>query len=648
MGKDIKIMVVCHKKAEVAKNDYLYPIQVGTSLSEEYFEDMLHDNTGENISDQNRYYAELTAQYWAWKNLDAEYYGLFHYRRYLSFHLTELEKEYWTDEKGLPICDRTYNRITDKALAEIRLDKKRMEYIISNYDLIAPIPDEMEMTVYKQYKESAFHRIEDLDTAMDVIIELYPDYIQAMQKYLNSKKAYFCNMYIMKKEVFQEYSQWLFTILEKVREQRNHSNYNVGEQRAVAFLAERLFGIFYTHALESGKLKTLELQRIVWKNTKAFPEVKKKDGRNNVPLVMACDNRYLRHAATVILSAVQHLQPGYVLDVLIFERGILPNNRKLLAKTMEKYHNVSVRYVDMEYMDNQDLDERLPSHYPAEISYRLAASYVLQEYDKFLYLDCDTLVLGNLAELYRIDLEDKVWGMTQDIDFLSHCRKEKDWKKYAKNKLGIEDGMPCFQSGVMIFNAKLMRERFDLQELIDMLKKNNYRFVDQDLLNVVGKGMVKEIGLEWNYQAEYREGNFSRKKDLMSYVPYKEYKEYLKAEKNAKIVHYCIPIHLRPWFHPDCIYGVEYWKVVRESYFFELILADMARGENARMGTVLQQGENENFSIIGNEFIKIKGIDELINIESVQIKLIRLMSKMFPVNSRRREAARKLGRKVLR
>ncbi len=649
MGKDIKIMVVCHKKAVTAKNDYLYPIQVGTSTSEEYFEDMLHDNMGENISNLNKYYAELTAQYWAWKNLDAEYYGLFHYRRYFSFRLVEMEKECWTDEKGLPVYDRFYNRITDKALAEIHLDEKRMESIISGYDLIAPIPDEMEMTVYQQYKESAFHRIEDLDAAEDVIIELYPDYITDMHEYLNSKKAYFCNMFIMKKEIFKEYSQWLFAILEEVLKRRNYENYNIGEQRALAFLAERLFGIFYTHACRSGNLKILELQRVVWKNTNPFPEVKKKAGSNYVPLVLACDNSYVRHAATVILSAAQNLSAGYLLDVLILERGIKQNSRKLLKRTLEKYQNVSVRYVDMGYMDNQILDENLPSHYPAEISYRLAASYVLDEYDKFLYLDCDTLVLGNLAELFELDLEDKVWGMAKDLDFLAHCRKEKAWRKYARNKLGIEIGMPCYQSGVMIFNAKRMRETFKLKDLMDMLVKNKYRFVDQDVLNVIGKGFVKEIDLEWNYQADYRDGEFARKKDLMAYVSTKEYEKYLNAEKNAKIVHYCIPIHLRPWFNPNIIYGYEYWSVVRKSCFFEIILADMARGENVRSEiAVPTRKENDNFSLIGNDFIKIRGMDELINIESVQIKLIKFMSRIFPMNSKRREAARKLGRKVLR
>ena len=81
----IKIYVVCHKPSYVPENPYLYPIQVGTALSKSPLEGMLHDNEGDNISDRNKSYCELTAQYWAWKNEDADYYGFFHYRRYFAF-----------------------------------------------------------------------------------------------------------------------------------------------------------------------------------------------------------------------------------------------------------------------------------------------------------------------------------------------------------------------------------------------------------------------------------------------------------------------------------------------------------------------------------------------------------------------------------
>ena len=62
---DIRIYVVCHKPAYVPENPYLYPIQVGTALSGKKLPGMLHDDEGDNISERNKTYCELTAQYWA-------------------------------------------------------------------------------------------------------------------------------------------------------------------------------------------------------------------------------------------------------------------------------------------------------------------------------------------------------------------------------------------------------------------------------------------------------------------------------------------------------------------------------------------------------------------------------------------------------
>ena len=74
MSKNIKIFISCHKRCNFLKNKYVSPIQVGAALSSERFEDMEHDDEGENISILNPMYCELTAQYWAWKNIDADYY----------------------------------------------------------------------------------------------------------------------------------------------------------------------------------------------------------------------------------------------------------------------------------------------------------------------------------------------------------------------------------------------------------------------------------------------------------------------------------------------------------------------------------------------------------------------------------------------
>ena len=74
---DIKLFVCCHRPVDVPKHPLLVPLQVGAALADSRFYGFLHDDAGENISRKNRSYCELTAQYWVWKNVRADYYGFF-------------------------------------------------------------------------------------------------------------------------------------------------------------------------------------------------------------------------------------------------------------------------------------------------------------------------------------------------------------------------------------------------------------------------------------------------------------------------------------------------------------------------------------------------------------------------------------------
>ena len=102
---NIKILVVAHKQCEIPKDDVYLPIQVGKVLHPDLNLGYQPDNDGENISEKNPYYSELTAIYWAWKNLKADYIGLVHYRRYLGM---KHGKDKWqcllTKEEAQALC----------------------------------------------------------------------------------------------------------------------------------------------------------------------------------------------------------------------------------------------------------------------------------------------------------------------------------------------------------------------------------------------------------------------------------------------------------------------------------------------------------------------------------------------------------------
>ena len=78
----IKVIIAAHKQYLMPDKDCYLPVQVGSALHKAV--GYTPDNTGDNISEKNPYYCELTGLYWAWKNLPADVLGLVHYRRYMG------------------------------------------------------------------------------------------------------------------------------------------------------------------------------------------------------------------------------------------------------------------------------------------------------------------------------------------------------------------------------------------------------------------------------------------------------------------------------------------------------------------------------------------------------------------------------------
>lgn len=242
---EIKLLVSCHRLFPVPEHPLLVPIQVGTALSGEHFPGFLHDNEGENISAKNPAYCELTAQYWAWKNLRADYCGFFHYRRYLY------------PDTGAKLPYRIEGTPTPELLD--RLGYGRFSELISHYDMILPKGEDMRLPVREHYANAPFHHRRDLDLMEALIRKRRPDYVPAMEKYLSGTVCYFGNIFIAGWEVFEDYCGWLFPLLEEFDRRADVAGYGPQEGRVDGYLAERLLGVWATHHWE---LRQLELPRV--------------------------------------------------------------------------------------------------------------------------------------------------------------------------------------------------------------------------------------------------------------------------------------------------------------------------------------------------------------------------------------------------
>lgn len=243
---DIKLFVCCHQPAQVPKHPLLVPIQVGAALADSHFSGYLHDDTGDNISVKNRSYCELTAQYWAWKNVEADYYGFFHYRRFLYPDI-KVKLPYRVErEASLSLLDK--------------LGYAEFEQLIRQYDIIVPKGENMYVSVREHYAKAPYHHQKDLELAEQIIHERHSEMAPALEAYLSGTVCYFGNIYIMRRGIFHDYCAWLFSILEEFDQRADVSQYSAQERRVDGYLAERLLGVYVT--FWRNELKTLELTRV--------------------------------------------------------------------------------------------------------------------------------------------------------------------------------------------------------------------------------------------------------------------------------------------------------------------------------------------------------------------------------------------------
>lgn len=238
---DIKILIATHKKYWMPSDEVYMPIHVGREGKDNL--GYVGDNTGENISIKNPNYCELTGLYWAWKNLDCEYIGLCHYRRYFAHKSKSSKLE---DKKQAIFTRDDYERLLQQY--DVILPKKRNYFI---------------ETVRSQYEHAHNKRV--LDEIEKIIKMQYPSYIEAFEKVMNSRKLHIYNMFVMNKALFDEYCTWLFDILFTLEKRIDITNYDKYNARVFGFLSERLFNIWLEK--KQLKIKTVNvvfLEKINW------------------------------------------------------------------------------------------------------------------------------------------------------------------------------------------------------------------------------------------------------------------------------------------------------------------------------------------------------------------------------------------------
>ncbi|MBR1391658.1 MAG: DUF4422 domain-containing protein [Lachnospiraceae bacterium] len=564
---DVKLFVTHTPNKDTLRlqDSFFYNVIAGSDFQKKDVpEGVLCDNQGENISSRNKSYCELTTQYWAWKNQEADYYGFCHYRRFFSFNRKKLKEDEW----GTVI----YPAMNGQVKQELCLNEEAIQEYVNQYDfLIAEGIETKKLnakSVYDHYAQAQELHVQDVDLLLQIIDERYPELSDIAKAYFKGKIFYPCNMFIMKKELFQQYSTMLFDLLDVFEQRADMSRYSREGYRTTGHLGERMTGIFYEYLREKGGYRLGELQIALIQHADAEPQIEAVSDEHVVPIVLAANQKYVPIMYTCAQSVVEHTSEENRYEIYVFHTDIDADSQKIFHEELER-KNVRFTFVNvLPYVSGYRLQAK--EHITTETFYRFLILDILKGYSKVVYLDCDMIIMRDVADLYHIDLDNNLIGAAKDPDFMGQCNGANlDTKAYCEKTLQI-DPLQYFQAGVLLLNVTELNQVITVKELLEMADTGIYKYSDQDILNIVCKNRVSYIDMSWNMIVDC---NHERWHGVIKYAPYYIMDQYEAARKHPYIIHYAG--FLKPWMKADEDFAEEFWRVARRNRYYETIMYEM-------------------------------------------------------------------------
>lgn len=571
---DIKIFVSNRiDQDSITIDDSIYiPVRCGAIYDKRENIEMLGDDTGDNISEKRMYLNELTVQYWAWKNIDADYYGLCHYRRYLNLSNCQSYSE-----NQFQLVQEPY--ITKEIIDKYRLEEKSALHWIKKHDIvttrlfdISKIENDPNYNHFKRYERTVGKTLasSSIKKTLEIIKTLYPDYYDTAKAHFSSSTAYFCNCFIMKKNLFHDYSKWLFNILFELEKNIDYTLLSENQSRIVGFISEDLLSIYLKYI--NNKIKSAYLQLVYFNNTSDHKKIVPAFNKNNIPIILAADDLYIKYASVLINSIIKNSSLENYYDILILETDISNYNKFLVSSLINNYKNFSIRFINI----SREIDKRnfqLYAHYKKYNVYRLIAPEILDCYDKAIYLDSDMIVNRDIKDLFSIDINNYFLGAIPDIRYHAWNNEENnDLVSYSQDVLKFNKKDLYFNSGVLLYNLSKFRNEYSASYLLSLCEARFWHYIDQDVLNIVTKDNVKFLPFNWNLMITCDKFATEQKAPLQMYNEYKE------AHDNPYIIHYAG--NFMPCNVPDADLFHYFWIYARDTPFYEILLNFMPNNKD--------------------------------------------------------------------
>ena len=588
----LKICVGYHKPSFLLKGDCFVPMWGGKAVAGQASKDgaglsaeeqrwmnehCIGDDSGDNISDKNRNYCEATYLYWMWKNYkklgNPEYIGFLQYRAHWI-----LKKEY-VDSRPV---NKFYNMIGNKCFSEdyqyrIGLTESALENILKDSDVVICESD-MGKTV-QQYKEAHFSQdIRWWQDCIDIVNKDWPQYASYVNCYNNQNKYVWKNCFIMKREDFLEYCDFLFDVLAKIDKcaKPEYKNMTTEQMRVPAYVSETLLGAYVLY-LKDKKRRITNIPLMVvekpFDSLCSLPQYIEPVFKKAVPVVFIADENYVKYTAVAIESLIQNASEKNNYDVIILHDGRIKNETQQRIEKMQT-KNVSIRFFNAQYyIQKYNFAEFFHRRLNTMPYLKLFIHEILHDYDKAIFLDGDMLILNDIAKLYNESLNGKLIGAVND--YVMTKTKDSFWnfrRNYviSNNKMNNIDNY--FNSGMLLFDLNKMR---NTPELINRFI-NEARFKhpdrlhhDQDVFNFVLENDVKKLSHKYNFQTCLLSIS-SISQNIPAEIK-QEMQQLIKNFDDIVVAHY--DGDKKPWqITADDWFSNIWWKYARQTPFYEEFL----------------------------------------------------------------------------
>lgn len=294
-----------------------------------------------------------------------------------------------------------------------------------------------------------------------------------------------------------------------------------------------------------------------------------------IPIFFSTDDNYIPYLDVAISSLIANASGDYTYRILVLNTGLDPENIRKVRQNERP--GVRIDFVDIS-REVEAIKTRLKNvyHFSVVTYYRLFIASLFPQYEKVIYLDCDLVVLGDVSQLYNVELGENVLGAAPE----QFVQNTKEFRTYAEQALGVDPDQ-YVNAGVLLMNLKEFRKNRIEEKFVQLITEYDFDLLDPDqaYLNYLCRGKILVLPNGWNKEP----------------MP-------LSCEGEKQIVHYAL--YKKPWQYDDVIDGEYFWHYASRSRFYGQILCNkqsFGKAERAAKEATAREILEHAVRIVGSE-----------------------------------------------